>query len=69
MSAFYGYGGDRRGGDALSVAAVMGHAQPSMTLDVYGGTDADAMAAAMVGVDEALSHARARHAASQSRAS
>jgi integrase len=56
------------GSDIRSVAAIMGHAQPSTTLNVYGHVVAGAKAATMEKVGEALSRAQARQAASQNRA-
>src|SRR5579885_702258 len=48
------------GSDIRSVAAIMGHAQPSTTLNVYGHEVAAAKAATVQRVHEALWRARAR---------
>jgi integrase len=55
------------GSDIRSVAAVMGHAQPSTTLNVYGHVVADATMAAVRRVNDVLALAQARCATYKNR--
>ncbi|MGH7737323.1 MAG: tyrosine-type recombinase/integrase [Candidatus Tyrphobacter sp.] len=51
------------GNDVRTVAALLGHASPAMTLNVYGHVVAGAQERAVAGIDEAIAKAQARRSA------
>jgi integrase len=53
------------GNDVRTVAALLGHASPSTTLNVYGHVVAGAQERAVAGIGEAIAAAQARRAAGQ----
>lgn len=53
------------GNDVRTVAALLGHASPSTTLNVYGHVVAGAQEQAVAGIEDAITAAQARRAAGQ----
>lgn len=53
------------GNDVRTVAALLGHASPSTTLNVYGHVVTGAQERAVAGIGEAIAAAQARRAAGQ----